>query len=98
LDIKAGTVIGRCQRRHRSIEFRAFLDTIEASVPADADVHVVLDNAATHKTRIVHDWLVKRPRFHLHFTPTSASLGSLLAAAPTMFGSMACWPLMAQPG
>ncbi|HEX2526168.1 MAG TPA: IS630 family transposase [Geminicoccus sp.] len=73
LDIKAGTVIGRCQRRHRSIEFRAFLDTIEASVPADANVHVVLDNAATHKTRIVHDWLVKRPRFHLHFTPTSAS-------------------------
>jgi transposase len=61
LDIKAGTVIGRCQRRHRSIEFRAFLDTIEASVPADADVHVVLDNAATHKTKIVHDWLVKCP-------------------------------------
>ncbi len=73
LDIKAGTVIGRCQRRHRSIEFRAFLDTIEAGVPADADVHVLLDNAATHKTRIVQDWLVKRPRFHLHFTPTSAS-------------------------
>jgi transposase len=73
LDIKAGTVIGRCQRRHRSIEFRAFLDTIEASVPADADVHVVLDDAATHKTRIVQDWLIKRPRFHLHFTPTSAS-------------------------
>ncbi len=73
LDIKAGTVIGRCQRRHRSIEFRAFLDTIEQGVPADTDVHVVLDNAATHKTRIVQDWLVKRPRFHLHFTPTSAS-------------------------
>lgn len=73
LDIKAGTVIGRCQRRHRSVEFRAFLDTIEASVPADADVHVVLDNAAIHKTRIVHDWLLKCPRFHLHFTPTSAS-------------------------
>jgi transposase len=73
LDIKAGTVIGRCQRRHRSVEFRAFLDTIEASVPADAEVHVVLDNAATHKTRIVQDWLVKREHFHLHFTPTSAS-------------------------
>jgi transposase len=73
LDVKAGTVIGRCQRRHRSTEFRAFLDTVEASVPADLEVHVVLDNAATHKTRIVHDWLVKRPRFHLHFTPTSAS-------------------------
>jgi transposase len=73
LDVKAGTVIGRCQRRHRSAEFRAFLDTIEANVPADLEVHVVLANAATHKTRIVQDWLVKRPRFHLHFTPTSAS-------------------------
>jgi transposase len=73
LDVKAGTVIGRCQGRHRSAEFRAFLDTVEASVPADLEVHVVLDNAATHKTRIVHDWPVKRPRFHLHFTPTSAS-------------------------
>lgn len=73
LDVKAGTVIGTCQRRHRSVEFRAFLDAIEQSVPPDLDVHLVLDNAATHKTRIVHDWLVKRPRFHLHFTPTSAS-------------------------
>ena len=73
LDVKAGTVIGRCQRRHRSVEFRAFLDAIEANVPPDLEAHVVLDNAATHKTRIVHDWLVKRPRFHLHFTPTSAS-------------------------
>jgi hypothetical protein len=73
LDIQAGTVISRCQRRHRSIEFRAFLDTIEACLPVDVDVHVVLDDAAIHKTRIVQDWLVKRPRFHLHFTPTSAS-------------------------
>ncbi len=73
LDVKAGTVIGACHRRHRSVEFRAFLDTIEASVPPEADVHLVLDNAATHKTKLVHDWLVKRPRFHLHFTPTSAS-------------------------
>jgi transposase len=73
LDVKAGTVIGRCQGRHRSTEFRAFLDTVEASVPPELEIHVVLDNAATHKTRIVHDWLVKRPRFQLHFTPTSAS-------------------------
>ncbi len=73
LDVKAGTVIGRCQRRHRSVEFRAFLDTIEGSVPADSEVHLVLDNAAIHKTRTVHDWLVERPRFHLHFTPTGAS-------------------------
>jgi transposase len=73
LDVKAGTVIGRCHRRHRSVEFRAFLDTIEASVPPELEVHLVLDNAATHKTKLVHDWLVKRPRFHLHFTPTAAS-------------------------
>lgn len=71
--MKAGTVIGRCQHRHRSTEFRAFLDTIEANVAPGLEIHVVLDNAATHKTKIVHDWLVKRPRFHLHFTPTSAS-------------------------
>ncbi len=73
LDVKAGTAIGACQRRHRSVEFRAFLDTIERGVPPDLEVHLVLDNAATHKTRLVHDWLVKRPRWHLHFTPTSAS-------------------------
>src|SRR3954464_7046912 len=71
LDVKAGTVIGACQKRHRSQEFRAFLDQVEAAVPADLDVHLVLDNAATHKAKIIHDWLVKRPRWHLHFTPTS---------------------------
>jgi transposase len=73
LDVKAGTVIGACKGRHRATEFRAFLDQVEAAVPADLDVHLVLDNAATHKTRVVHDWLLKRPRWHLHFTPTSAS-------------------------
>jgi transposase len=73
LDVKAGTVIGACKGRHRAIEFRAFLDEVEAAVPADLDVHLVLDNAATHKTRLIHDWLVKRPRWRLHFTPTSAS-------------------------
>ena len=73
LDVKTGSVIGACKRRHRSEEFRAFLDQVESSVPADLDVHLVLDNASSHKTRLVHDWLVKRPRWHLHFTPTSAS-------------------------
>jgi transposase len=73
LDVKAGTVIGRCQRRHRSVEFRRFLDAIESAVPPDLEVHLVLDNAATHKTKLVHDWLIKRPRFRVHFTPTSAS-------------------------
>ncbi len=73
LDVRAGTVIGHCRPRHRSAEFRAFLDTIEANVPGDLDVHLVLDNAAIHKTKLVSDWLVKRPRWHLHFTPTSSS-------------------------
>jgi transposase len=73
LDVSAGKVIGACKDRHRATEFRAFLDQVEAAVPADLDVHLVLDNAATHKTRTVHDWLLKRPRWHLHFTPTSSS-------------------------
>lgn len=71
--MKAGTVIGACKKRHRAAEFRAFLDQVEAAVPRDLDVHLVLDNAATHKTKLVHDWLMKRPRWRLHFTPTSAS-------------------------
>ncbi len=72
LNVKTGTVVGTCKARHRAIEFRAFLDQVEAAVPADLDVHLVLDNAAMHKTSFVHDWLIKRPRWHLHFTPTSA--------------------------
>lgn len=73
LDVKAGTVIGDCHARHRSLEFRKFLNTIEDAVPEDLDVHLILDNYGTHKTPMIHRWLVKRPRFHLHFTPTGAS-------------------------
>ena len=73
LDTKTGTVIGQLHRRHRSIEFRKFLDTIDAAVPADLDVHLILDNYGTHKTALIRRWLAKRPRFHVHFTPTSAS-------------------------
>jgi len=73
LDVKAGTVIGKCFPRHRAAEFRRFLDEIDANVPSDQDVHLVLDNSATHKTKAIRDWLAKRPRYHLHFTPTSAS-------------------------
>lgn len=73
LDVLNGKVIGECHRRHRSIEFRHFLDTIEANVPEDLDVHIVLDNYGTHKTAMIRRWLVKRPRFIVHFTPTSAS-------------------------
>ena len=73
LDAKAGTVIGRCMPRHRAQEFRRFLDTVENSVPADLDVHVILDNASSHKTKLIRDWFAKRARWHTHFTPTSAS-------------------------
>jgi transposase len=73
LDVATGKVIGECHRRHRSIEFRKFLDTIDASVPEKLDVHLILDNYGTHKTAAIRRWLVKRPRFHAHFTPTSAS-------------------------
>jgi transposase len=73
LDAKAGTVIGRCFPRHRAAEFRRFLDEIDANLPPDLDVHLVLDNSATHKTALIKRWLAKRPRYHIHFTPTSAS-------------------------
>src|SRR5215212_8850517 len=73
LDVAAGRVIGRCYPRHRAVEFRKFLDEVEARVPPDLDVHLVLDNSATHKTKLIRDWLAKRPRYHVHFTPTSAS-------------------------
>jgi transposase len=73
LDVKAGKVIGRCFPRHRAAEFRKFLDEVEAHVPPDLDVHLVLDNSATHKTKLIRHWLAKRPRYHVHFTPTSAS-------------------------
>jgi transposase len=73
LDVKAGTVIGCCEPRHRSVEFRKFLEQVESSVAPDLEVHLVLDNLKTHKTQLIHNWLVQHPRFHLHFTPTSAS-------------------------
>ncbi len=73
LNVRSGEVIGECHRRHRSMEFRKFLDTIEASVPPDFAVHMILDNYGTHKTPVIHRWLAKRPRYHLHFTPTGAS-------------------------
>ena len=73
LDVQTGKIIGQCHRRHRSVEFRKFLDKVDASVPANLDTHIVLDNYATHKTAVIQRWLAKRPRFHLHFTPTGAS-------------------------
>jgi transposase len=73
LDVRAGAVIGACERRHRGVEFRAFLDRVEGCVPPDLEAHLVLDNLVTHRTRLIHNRLAQRPRFHLHFTPTSAS-------------------------
>jgi transposase len=73
LNTRTGEVLGQCHRRHRSIEFRKFLDRIDQAVPRELDVHLVLDNYQTHKTALIRNWLAKRPRFHLHFTPTSAS-------------------------
>ena len=73
LDTRTGKVIGQCHRRHRAVEFRKFLDAIEAQVPSDLEVHLIADNYATHKTALIRNWLARRPRFHIHFTPTSAS-------------------------
>jgi len=73
LDAKTGKVLGKLHRRHRSREFRKFLDGIEAAVPAGLDVHLILDNYGTHKTALIRQWLAKRPHYHVHFTPTSAS-------------------------
>jgi transposase len=72
-NIKSGSVIGTCMPRHRAQEFRKFLDEIERNVPVDLDVHVVMDNASSHKTKLIRNWFAKRPRWHRHFTPTSSS-------------------------
>ncbi len=73
LDVKAGTVIGELRHRHRSVEFRKFLDTVEKNTPAKLDLHLILDNSSIHKTPLIQRWLLRHPRVHLHFTPTSAS-------------------------
>jgi len=73
LDIATGRVIGKTFRRHRSHEFRKLLDEIDAAVPVELHVHLVMDNYATHKTPAIQRWLTRRPRFHAHFTPTSSS-------------------------
>ena len=73
LDLATGQVTGSLHARHRAIEFRRFLATIDRQVPAGLEVHLVLDNVSTHKTPAIHRWLAAHPRFHLHFTPTSSS-------------------------
>jgi transposase len=78
LDLATGKVIGSLHARHRAIEFKKFLTKIDAEMPAEFDVHVVLDNASTHKTPAVKRWLAAHPRFVLHFTPTSSSWPNLV--------------------
>jgi transposase len=73
LDVATGNVITQFHRRQRSAEFRRFLDAIDAAVPPDLDVHLILDNYGTHKTPLVWKWLAKRPRYYVHFTPTYGS-------------------------
>src|SRR5689334_21610386 len=73
LELKTSRVIGELHRRHRSREFRQFLDLIESEVPADMDIHIVADNSSTHKTAMIRNWFAKRPHFHIHFTPTYGS-------------------------
>ena len=72
-DIADGTVITELHRQHRATEFKKFLTTIDKTVPADLDIHLMCDNYGTHKTPAVKAWLARHPRFHLHFTPTGSS-------------------------
>ena len=85
LEVATGKVIGSLHRRHRASEFKAFLVRIDAEVPEDLAVHLVLDNYATHKTPAIKRWLLRHPRFHLHFTPTS---GSWLNLVERWFGEL----------
>jgi transposase len=73
LDLTTGKVIGSLHARHRAIEFKKFLQTLDREVPSDLEVHVILDNSSTHKTPAIQRWLAAHPRFVLHFTPTSSS-------------------------
>jgi transposase len=73
LDLTTGKVIGRLHSRHRAIEFKQFLQTLDREIPAHLDVHLVLDNSSTHKTPAIQRWLTAHPRFVVHFTPTSSS-------------------------
>ena len=73
LEIASGQVIAECHRWHRAVEFRQFLETMDAAAPPGLDLHLILDNYGTHKTPSIQRWLVRHPRFHLHFTPTGSS-------------------------
>ena len=85
LNVKTGHVIGEVHRRHRAKEFLAFLKCIDANVPQDLDLHLILDNYATHKTPMIKRWLLRHPRFHLHFTPTGSSWINLVESWFSVF-------------
>jgi transposase len=73
LNVATGQIISSMHQRHRHQEFLKFLKTVDAATPADLDLHLICDNYATHKTPAIRNWLIRHPRFHLHFTPTSSS-------------------------
>jgi transposase len=73
LDVKTGNILSKIQPRHRAVEFKKFLELIDREVPQDLDVHLIVDNYSTHNTAAIRRWLAKRPRFHVHFTPTYSS-------------------------
>jgi putative transposase len=73
LDVASGNVITQCKPRHRHQEFLSFLKHIDANVPKDLDIHLIIDNYATHKHAKVRTWLASHPRYHVHYTPTYAS-------------------------
>lgn len=73
LDVATGNVLGKCFRRHRTAEFRKFLDYVDSQVPQDLEIHLIMDNYCTHKAAPIKRWLLHRPRYHLHFTPTHSS-------------------------
>jgi transposase len=78
LNAKTSELITQFHQRHRSAQFREFLDLIEAQVPRRLDVHIIMDNYSTHKTALIRNWFAKRPRFHVHYTPTYGSWLSLV--------------------
>jgi transposase len=78
LDVASGQIIGQCQARHRQHEFLKFMNHVDAQVPKDQPVHLIMDNYATHKTARVKRWFARRPYYQLHFTPTSASWLNLI--------------------
>jgi transposase len=78
LNAKTSEVITQFHQRHRSAQFRTFLDLIEANVPRRLDVHIIMDNYSPHKTALIRHWFAKRPRFHVHYTPTYGSWMSLV--------------------